>query len=365
MMMDHLGSTNMVTDSSGTLLEARSYKAFGETASQSGAVTTDVGYTGQRQEPELGLYFYNARWYDPVLGRFAQADTIVPNPTDAKAFDRYAYVNNNPVRYNDPSGHMCSDPDAPTMNCENNSSSGYGNNPLNWWEATVSLENIEQIAGQLGIEFSGDWTDTDKQVILHDVLLLAARLREAAGYNAMSLPDVFKIAHGEKYKISLTAMDGYCAAGTGSFSCNSGNLRGRMGQHNKQGLTIHEMGHSFDHYVTWGGGRSSLANAEIRDNYGNLVAGQGIRTNDGYRSMTFPDQQHPRDAQDGLGNNGFEDYADMYMNWAQNSFATDEAGAGTARYQWMNQHVISRVHSQALNHLSSESTHTLGRNWVR
>ncbi|HUN24181.1 MAG TPA: RHS repeat-associated core domain-containing protein [Anaerolineales bacterium] len=53
---------------------------------------------------------YNARWYDPVLGRFAQADTIsfveaLPNPTDAKVFDRYAYVYNNPVRYNDPSGH--------------------------------------------------------------------------------------------------------------------------------------------------------------------------------------------------------------------------------------------------------------------
>ena len=53
---------------------------------------------------------YNARWYDPHLGRFTQPDTIsfveaLPNPTDAKAFDRYAYVNNNPVRYNDPSGH--------------------------------------------------------------------------------------------------------------------------------------------------------------------------------------------------------------------------------------------------------------------
>jgi RHS repeat-associated protein len=92
-------------------------KAFGTiagtTASQSGAVTTDTryceviatGYTGQRQDPELGLYYYNARWYDPYLARFTQPDTIVPNPTDAKAFDRYAYVNNNSVRYNDPSGH--------------------------------------------------------------------------------------------------------------------------------------------------------------------------------------------------------------------------------------------------------------------
>jgi RHS repeat-associated protein len=93
-------------------------KTFGETASQSGAVSTDTryctaiatGYTGQREEVELGLYFYNARWYDPYLGRFTQADTIVPNPVDAKAFDRYAYVYNNPVRYNDPSGHeVCYD----------------------------------------------------------------------------------------------------------------------------------------------------------------------------------------------------------------------------------------------------------------
>ncbi len=38
-----------------------------------------------------------------MLGRFAQADTIVP--VGVQGYDRYAYVNNNPVRYTDPSGH--------------------------------------------------------------------------------------------------------------------------------------------------------------------------------------------------------------------------------------------------------------------
>ena len=47
--------------------------------------------------------FYNARWYDPALGRFAQADSIVP--PGVQGLDRYAYVNNNPMRYTDPSGH--------------------------------------------------------------------------------------------------------------------------------------------------------------------------------------------------------------------------------------------------------------------
>ncbi len=46
------------------------------------------------------------RWYDPALGRFVQADTIVPEASQgSQAWDRYAYTNNNPVKYNDPSGH--------------------------------------------------------------------------------------------------------------------------------------------------------------------------------------------------------------------------------------------------------------------
>jgi RHS repeat-associated protein len=54
----------------------------------------------------FGLMFYNARWYDPALGRFAQADTIVPEQTQGvQAWDRYAYTNNSPVRYTDSTGH--------------------------------------------------------------------------------------------------------------------------------------------------------------------------------------------------------------------------------------------------------------------
>ncbi len=41
---------------------------------------TPMRYTGQRFDEAIGLYYYNARYYDPALGRFAQADTIVPDP---------------------------------------------------------------------------------------------------------------------------------------------------------------------------------------------------------------------------------------------------------------------------------------------
>ena len=105
LLSDHLGSTSLTTDSSGNLTSEIRYKPWGETRYNSGMTPTDYKYTGQREESGFGLYFYNARWYDPALGRFAQADSLVP--PGVQGLDRYAYVNNSPVRYTDPSGHIC------------------------------------------------------------------------------------------------------------------------------------------------------------------------------------------------------------------------------------------------------------------
>ena len=52
-----------------------------------------------------GLYFYNARYYDPALGRFASADTIVPQPENPQNLNRYSYCGSNPLKYVDSSGH--------------------------------------------------------------------------------------------------------------------------------------------------------------------------------------------------------------------------------------------------------------------
>jgi RHS repeat-associated protein len=105
---DHLGSTSITTDSDGNLYAEMRYTAWGEVRYASGETPTDYTYTGQRSEVSgFGLMYYNARWYDPSLGRFAQADSVVPEPSSPLAFDRFAYVNNNPMRYIDPSGNLC------------------------------------------------------------------------------------------------------------------------------------------------------------------------------------------------------------------------------------------------------------------
>jgi RHS repeat-associated protein len=63
------------------------------------------GYTGQRWEAGIGLYDYNARYYDPALGRFVQADTVVPSPQNSQSLNRYLYTLGNPLKYIDPSGN--------------------------------------------------------------------------------------------------------------------------------------------------------------------------------------------------------------------------------------------------------------------
>ena len=111
---DHLGSTSKVANYNGLSEHSQQlYKPWGEKRYPTGAPTlpTTFRYTGQRSETGLGpsggegLMFYNARWYDSALGRFVQADTMIPQYQGVQAWDRYAYVNNSPINFNDPSGH--------------------------------------------------------------------------------------------------------------------------------------------------------------------------------------------------------------------------------------------------------------------
>jgi len=106
---DHLGSTSITANSNGTLYTEQRYYPWGDTRYNSPATTpTTYQFTGQRKDA-TGLYFYNARYYDPLLGRFLQADTIIPSPGNPQSLNRYAYVYNNPLRYTDPTGHFTDD----------------------------------------------------------------------------------------------------------------------------------------------------------------------------------------------------------------------------------------------------------------
>ncbi|MFT7561887.1 MAG: RHS repeat-associated protein [Flavobacteriales bacterium] len=96
---DHLGSVVAESNSSGAITKRFHYKPFGETIESQ---QDDVGYTGHKHDVDIGLTYMQARYYDPVLGRFYGNDPI--GFRGIHSFNRYAYVNNNPFKYSDPNG---------------------------------------------------------------------------------------------------------------------------------------------------------------------------------------------------------------------------------------------------------------------
>ncbi len=108
---DHLGGTVLET-SGGFALADMSYWAYGRQRDSS-PVSTSRRFTGQVYDGS-GLYYMNARYYDPALGMFVSPDTIVPNPGQVVDYNRYAYARLNPLRFNDPTGHNPAEIDSGT-----------------------------------------------------------------------------------------------------------------------------------------------------------------------------------------------------------------------------------------------------------
>ncbi|PTX94219.1 RHS repeat-associated core domain-containing protein [Opitutus sp. ER46] len=128
---DHLGSIEAITpfgSTDGSLAADGGGKAgrFSEDAwgqrrnplTWSGAPTTTDnggadslsprGFTGHEMLDDLGLVHMNGRIYDPVLGRFFSADSFVQFPGNLQSYNRYSYVQNNPLSLYDPTGFLIS-----------------------------------------------------------------------------------------------------------------------------------------------------------------------------------------------------------------------------------------------------------------
>jgi len=124
---DHLGSVSVVVDGAGNATSQR-FTPFGTPRWSSGAMPTDIGFTGQRAEA-TGLMFYQARYYSAQLGRFVSADTIVPRPGNPQSLNRYSYVLNSPLKYIDPTGHYTDE------EIQQYLKDTYGKNWQSYWDA--------------------------------------------------------------------------------------------------------------------------------------------------------------------------------------------------------------------------------------
>ncbi|WP_160317527.1 RHS repeat-associated core domain-containing protein [Ornatilinea apprima] len=321
---DHLGSASVTANADGSLNSELRYTAFGEVRYNNGLTPTDYRYTGQLEQASINLYWYRSRWFDGELAHFVQADSLIPDPGDPLAWDRYAYVENNSLNYTDPSGHDAWWCHGAACQAEHYAKLGYGN-----------LSSVYKI------KFTGKWADEQKNEILTGFSRIVRRIDDLTYKHGVDGIDSFIETFDEiEYYMDQSGDEPYCTR------LSSGSGVGCFGGYTNRRNVAHELGHVFS------ANENNYANETfgiigIYDKNGNWVTGihneNGIweRGFLGYKDDEYPWVHHGNDWGDWTTYTPDEEFADMFMNWAWESFDKyRNPEAGNARMDWMNANLV-------------------------
>ncbi len=110
-LQDELGSTIGLVDNKGKYVERYSYDEFGRPIKSDSSqgiknANNPFGFTGYQYDESTGLYFAQARYYMPEVGRFVSRDAYAGNITESLSLNLYTYCLNNSLTYYDPSGNI-------------------------------------------------------------------------------------------------------------------------------------------------------------------------------------------------------------------------------------------------------------------
>jgi RHS repeat-associated protein len=354
---DHLGSNSFMSygagHTSGTagamvLGTLARYLPFGDWRAQPSADLTDIGFTGHKGNNlgsnDIGLIYMNARYFVGSIGRFASADTIVPDPTNPQSYNRYAYGYNNPLRFTDPTGHCVIEDDL-----------GGQCTPMPPPSLATPLVDFTAVNGQV-------WTAEEKATVQAGAWQVAKTLYGASDGQFSSPRQAFLGVYGSTVTFHKT----------GTFS-EYGNLGFANSQNeilvynHASGSVIsegarwvaHELGHAFDKALhpnttddrDYGQGTIDLATSDIgltneRGNYvpiaggcnaGNYLTSCYIRRS-GY-DAGYVDEFN-------VSPTPMEDFADMFSGYA---FGFADNAAGQARYGWMDSQMSAWINLAVTN----------------
>lgn len=167
---DHLGSPVAATDSGGNVLWREQYTPFGEKRLDPALNFDNEGFTGHIDDAATGLTYMQARYYDPVIGRFLSNDPVAFAPDRPQYFNRYSYALNDPVNMIDPDGEAAVVVAVPYV-----------------VGAVVCFflcdDAIEAATGQSDGEFARDNISTSAAEALEDITLFAKRNKQEKNKN--------------------------------------------------------------------------------------------------------------------------------------------------------------------------------------
>ncbi len=325
---DHLGSTSLTTDAAGLVSSEQRYTAWGEVRYSSGIAGTKYTYTGQYSNvPDFGLMFYNARWFDPGLGRFAQADSVVPG--GVQGLDRYAGLGNSPVRYVDPSGH------SPV--CVMGGSSG-----CLWWAGLTGVNAAAGFEKSKGFNNDIDANLNTYGITVSGSLEEKKNAGQAAIFSGNKFSTylktnpqaAFRQAHGDiKIVSDQTRSNCETDSVTSTITCGASSFY----------ITalLHEFGHIFDNRYNSLTNDKNAAGEDIGASGYVPSAWEG--NSDGYKCVYSPCMEHSLQGWPNLPHNLSEEFGDMYLNWVVDNLNIDPAhmgfsnvGLGPDRRTWMN-----------------------------
>jgi RHS repeat-associated protein len=199
-LTDALGSVRQVASSAGEVTLSKRYDPYGQVLDYEGSSNPSFGYAGEMQD-STGMVYLRARYYAPYLNQFISKDTFRGYITQPGTLNLFAYVNNNPVRYRDPSG----------------------NKPCDTIECQEKYEVVDPIQIHYGEDWYGEW-DLEQQKINSAIVenVLTNAIEFEMGFIAPSLVPVVKIinddeVNGFDFAFAVIPVAGNAAKGLGSI----------------------------------------------------------------------------------------------------------------------------------------------------